>query len=51
LEKFLVSKSIMSEVDWIKYWVILVGFSNHYTIILQMDRQNDKPSNLYKFNT
>jgi hypothetical protein len=30
--------------------VIPVGFSDHCAIILQMDRQNDKPPSPFKFN-
>ena len=40
----------MNEVDQIRSWVIPIDFFNHSAIVLQIDRQNDKPPSPIKFN-
>eukprot|EP01018_Ginkgo_biloba_P022601 Gb_35090 [translate_table: standard] len=50
LDRFLVSEVIMVEAERIRSWIDSGGGYDHNPILLQIERQNDRPTSPFKFN-
>jgi hypothetical protein len=50
LNRFMVAKEIMLEVERIRSWVKVGGDYDHLSIILQTDKEECKPTSYFKFN-